>query len=369
MAVREILIYPRHKEELRRKSAAVTEVKRPVRRLIRDLKDTLQASQDGIGLAAPQINVHQRVIIVCPGSEMEAKWRAGPPIALVNPQIIEARDEGKDFDGCLSFPGLYGETIRPHYLRVIGLDEEGQPFDRVFEGFNAVLVHHEIDHLDGVLFIDRIEKLEDLYRLSVKENGELVRLQVSGDLKVETTLSEAARQVKRADIHTKLDEQRKESFMSRRDSIPGPGDDLAAEFVSKEDLIQGLNEDLAAEWGTVIRYTYQASKSFGVLGVELREMFNEETQDELGHAAFLTDVIIDLGGEPTTLPKEFARADGLKNMLEQDLEMELEDVKNYIKHARIASDLGLIELQMKLEEMAADESGHARELRRILKGL
>jgi bacterioferritin len=139
--------------------------------------------------------------------------------------------------------------------------------------------------------------------------------------------------------------------MSRKDAIPGPG------------------EDLAAEWGTVIRYTYQASKSFGVLGVELREMFKEETQDELGHAAFLTDVIIDLGGEPTTLPKEFARVEGLKNMLELDLKMELEDVKNYVKHARMAADLGLIELQMKLEEMAADEAGHARELRRILKGL
>jgi peptide deformylase len=192
MAVREIMIYPQHKEELRRKSDPVTEMKRPIRRLIRDLKDTLQASPDGIGLAAPQVNVHQRVIIVCPGSEMEGKWRAGPPVALVNPQIVEAGDEGKDFDGCLSFPGLYGETIRPHYVRVIGLDEEGQPFDRIFNGFNAVLVHHEIDHLDGVLFIDRIEKLEDLYRLSVNENGELVRLQVSSDLKLDDKLKEAA---------------------------------------------------------------------------------------------------------------------------------------------------------------------------------
>ncbi|MBN2116443.1 MAG: ferritin-like domain-containing protein [Anaerolineales bacterium] len=139
--------------------------------------------------------------------------------------------------------------------------------------------------------------------------------------------------------------------------------------MSKEDLIKGLNEDLAAEWGTIIRYTYQAGKSFGILGVELREMFKAETQDELGHAAFLTDVIIDLGGEPTSMPKEFDRPDGLKNMLELDLEMEQQDVKNYIKHARIAGDLGLIELQMKLEEMAADEAGHARELRRILKGL
>jgi bacterioferritin len=139
--------------------------------------------------------------------------------------------------------------------------------------------------------------------------------------------------------------------------------------MSKEDLIQGLNEDLAAEWGTVIRYTYQAGKSFGVLGVELREMFTEETQDELGHATFLTDVIIDLGGEPTTTPKEFDKPEGLKAMLELDLEMERQDVENYMKHAEMAGDLGLVELQIKLEEMAADEAGHARELRRILKGL
>jgi bacterioferritin len=139
--------------------------------------------------------------------------------------------------------------------------------------------------------------------------------------------------------------------------------------MSKEDLIQGLNEDLAAEWGTVIRYTYQAGKSFGFLGIELREMFEEEIQDELGHAAFLTDVIIDLGGEPTTTPKEFAKPEGLKAMLELDLEMEQQDVENYTKHAHIAEDLGLVELQMKLEEMAADEAGHGRELRRIVKGL
>ena len=139
--------------------------------------------------------------------------------------------------------------------------------------------------------------------------------------------------------------------------------------MSKELLIQGLNEDLAAEWGTVIRYSYQAGKSFGVLGIELREMFKEETQDELGHAMFLTDVIIDLGGEPTTTPKTFDKPDGLKAMLELDLEMERQDVENYRKHSQMAGELGLVELQMKLEEMAADEAGHARELRRILKGI
>ena len=182
MAVREILVYPQHKTELRRKSDPVIGIKRPVRRLIRDLKDTLQASSDGVGLAAPQINVHLRVVVVSLGTETEGKWQAGTPVALVNPQITEASDERKDFDGCLSFPGLYGETKRPHYLRVTSLDEQGQSFEHTLEGFNAVLVHHEIDHLDGVLFIDRVEKLEDLYRLSVNESGELVRIQVSSDL-------------------------------------------------------------------------------------------------------------------------------------------------------------------------------------------
>lgn len=182
MAVREILIYPQQKSELRRKSDPVKGVNKQVRRLIRNLKDTLQASSDGIGLAAPQINIHQRVVTGCVGDETSGEWQAGPPIALINPKVVEASDERKDYDGCLSFPGLYGETIRPHHLRVTGLDEEGHPFDRVFDGFNAVLVHHEIDHLDGVLFIDRAEKLEDLYRLSVNENGEFVRIQVSSDL-------------------------------------------------------------------------------------------------------------------------------------------------------------------------------------------
>ena len=103
--------------------------------------------------------------------------------------------------------------------------------------------------------------------------------------------------------------------------------------------------------------------------MELRELFAEETQDELGHAAFLTDVIVDLGGEPTTIPKQFEKPEGIKEMLELDLKMERHDVEDYMKHAALAEALGLVELRMKLEEMAADEAGHARELRRILKGI
>ena len=139
--------------------------------------------------------------------------------------------------------------------------------------------------------------------------------------------------------------------------------------MSKESLINGLNEDLAAELGTVIRYNYQAGKSFGLLGTELREMFEEEIKDELGHAKFLTDVIIDLGGAPVTTPKSFDKPEKLTDMLELDLKMEEDDVKNYLQHSKEAEDLGLIELKMKLEEIAADEAGHARELRRLLKGI
>ena len=133
-------------------------------------------------------------------------------------------------------------------------------------------------------------------------------------------------------------------------------------------LLQGLNEDLAAEWGTIMRYTFQSAKALGLRGAELREILEKEIPDELGHARFLTDIIADLGGEPTMQPREWERITELKPMLEMDLRLELGDVENYTRHAKLAEELGLTELKVKLEEMAADESRHARELNRILKG-
>lgn len=179
MAVKEIVLFSENEAALRKKSEPVRAVNRRVKKLIRDLKDTLATRPEGIGLAAPQINVHSRVVIVRLGSRNDENKEPDPPIALINPEIIEARNDQKDFDGCLSLPGLYAETVRPHYLRVTGLDEWGKPFERIFEGFDAVLVHHEIDHLDGVLFIDRVESVEDLYRIEEDEKGELVRVPVS----------------------------------------------------------------------------------------------------------------------------------------------------------------------------------------------
>ena len=139
--------------------------------------------------------------------------------------------------------------------------------------------------------------------------------------------------------------------------------------MTKDDLIKGLNEDLAGELGTVIRYTFQSSYSFGVMGLELREMFQRETADEIGHARYLSDMVVDLGGKPTTIPKKFDEATSLKEMLEVDEKMELADVKAYAEHASWAEELGYIDIKLHLEEMAADEAGHAREIRRILKGL
>jgi peptide deformylase len=185
MAVRDIVLYLENEASLRKKSQPVGRVTRRVKRLVQDLKDTLNDHANGVGLAAPQIDAHSRVVVVRLGGGQDDEGNAlepDPPIALIDPQIVEAGNEQRDFDGCLSFPGLYGETVRPHHLRVTGLDEAGHPFDRLFEGFDAVVVHHEIDHLDGVLFIDRIENVEDLYRVREDENGELVRVPVTVDV-------------------------------------------------------------------------------------------------------------------------------------------------------------------------------------------
>ncbi len=139
--------------------------------------------------------------------------------------------------------------------------------------------------------------------------------------------------------------------------------------MNKEELIRGLNDDLSAEWGTIMRYTYQSSRAVGLRGAELRDLLAKEIPDELGHARYLTDVITDLGGDPQTQPKEFDKPSDIKAMIELDLKMEESDVQNYSKHAAMADQLGLTGLKVKLEEIAADEYGHARDLRRILRGL
>jgi peptide deformylase len=179
MAVRDIVLYTENEAALRRKSEPVRTINRRVKNLVQDLKDTLAHHSEGIGLAAPQINVHDRVVVVQLGGRNEAQRQPSPPIALINPEIVKSGYDRQDFDGCLSLPGLYAETVRPHLLRVTGLDEWGQPFECIFGGFDAVVVHHEIDHLDGVLFIDLVERIEDLYQVRRDKQGHWVRVPVS----------------------------------------------------------------------------------------------------------------------------------------------------------------------------------------------
>lgn len=138
--------------------------------------------------------------------------------------------------------------------------------------------------------------------------------------------------------------------------------------MSNEALINGLNKDLTGELGTIIRYTYQAGKAVGPLGEEVRELLQKEIPDELEHAAYLTDVIVDLGGEPVTTPADFEKSDDLKTMLEIDVQKEEEDVKRYTDHSYLAEEIGRTEIKVKLEEIAADEGRHAREIRRLLRG-
>ena len=178
MAIRKIIEYPKYEAALRKKSEPVKVINRRIKKLIKDLKDTLLDRPEGIGLAAPQVNIHSRVVVVRLGGRNKDGREPDPPVALLNPEIIEMEQEEKDFDGCLSFPGLFAETVRPHYLRVRAFDEWGRPLDRVFEGFDAVVVHHEIDHLEGILFIDRVTSLKDLYRVREDEKGELIRVPV-----------------------------------------------------------------------------------------------------------------------------------------------------------------------------------------------
>ncbi len=143
---------------LREKAAEVPALDTPeLRALVADMKETMVA-QNGAGLAAPQIGVSQRVVIF--GVEANPRYPDAEPVpftVLVNPKItLLTRDVESDWEGCLSVPGMRGVVPRYLKLRYTGFDEEGNPIDRVAEGFHARVVQHECDHLDGILYPQRM---------------------------------------------------------------------------------------------------------------------------------------------------------------------------------------------------------------------
>jgi peptide deformylase len=145
VALRRILRMDRHEKELRRVSKPVTAFDRRLSTLIDDLLDTLHATDDGAGLAAPQVGVLKRVAVIDFGEGA---------IELVNPEILETSGEAECEEGCLSLPGKRGRTKRPAYVKVKAFDRTGK--ESVIEGRDimALALVHEIGHLDGELFID-----------------------------------------------------------------------------------------------------------------------------------------------------------------------------------------------------------------------
>ncbi len=167
MALLGILKYP--DPFLKTMAKPVESVDAGVRALIGDMTETMYAAR-GIGLAATQVGVDKRVVVLdVPGDE-ERRERGKNLIALVNPEIIEASGSIKYEEGCLSVPGINADVERAARVRVRALNGEGAAIDIEAEGLFAIAIQHEIDHIDGILFIDRLSRLKrDIIKRKLKK--------------------------------------------------------------------------------------------------------------------------------------------------------------------------------------------------------
>jgi len=153
MAVRKILQYG--DKRLNTICDKVEKVNNKILNLVDDMMDTLYEGT-GIGLAAPQIGILKRVILIDLGEEEEN------PIIVINPRITAQSGKEKDYEGCLSYVGYEGEVFRPTNVTVEGINVKGKPVIYKAEGFLARAFCHEIDHLDGVLYMSRAEEIHEL---------------------------------------------------------------------------------------------------------------------------------------------------------------------------------------------------------------
>ena len=149
MAVREILQFG--DKTLKRVSRRVEAIDEEILSLAQDLKDTLY-STNGIGLAAPQIGILKRAILIDLRDDSK-------PIILINPKIVKKIGKEEDIEGCLSYPGYEGDVVRPKKVVVIGTELNGQDVEYTAVGLLAKAFCHEIDHLDGILYTDRANKV------------------------------------------------------------------------------------------------------------------------------------------------------------------------------------------------------------------
>ncbi|MCM3156516.1 peptide deformylase [Bacillus subtilis] len=148
MAVKKVVTHPA--EVLETPAETVTVFDKKLKKLLDDMYDTM-LEMDGVGLAAPQIGILKRAAVVDIGDDRGR-------IDLVNPEILEKSGEQTEIEGCLSFPGVYGDVTRADYVKVRAFNRQGKPFILEARGFLARAVQHEMDHLDGVLFTSKISK-------------------------------------------------------------------------------------------------------------------------------------------------------------------------------------------------------------------
>jgi peptide deformylase len=146
-----ILEYP--DPRLRKKAAPVGEVDDAVRQLASDMLETMYAAK-GVGLAATQVDVHKRLIV------LDISEHRDRPLVLINPEILILEGSGPGEEGCLSLPGIYDKLTRATHIRVRALGRDGKPIEMDAEGLLAVCIQHEIDHLEGKLFVDYLSELK-----------------------------------------------------------------------------------------------------------------------------------------------------------------------------------------------------------------
>ena len=151
MALLPILHYP--DPRLHKVASRVVAVDARIKQLVRDMAETMYAAP-GIGLAATQVDVHERLLVI-DISEDHRDLRV-----FINPEIIEASGEAENEEGCLSVPGVYDRVLRAERVKVRALDADGEPFTCEAEGLLAVCIQHEIDHLDGKVFVDYLSRLK-----------------------------------------------------------------------------------------------------------------------------------------------------------------------------------------------------------------
>lgn len=176
MALRRIVQIADDNPVLRREARPIRKINRQIRKLLDDMVETMREA-DGVGLAGPQVGMDLALFVAELPVDMEDPESGFEVFALINPQIVERSEElVEGREACLSIPDLFGDVPRHTCIRVEALDRFGEAVSLELEDFKARVFQHEIDHLHGVLFLDRVTSLDKVYRLEEDEDGELVKV-------------------------------------------------------------------------------------------------------------------------------------------------------------------------------------------------